>query len=148
MVSLKTRARKVVEIVMTQNQKEKLVKKLSDIENCYQLKEIIQIVSKLTGDSTVENMIEFEFNAKALDNQTLREIESFASDPNAHVDQKVMHRIEGFIDFMEEEHDSFNEKEKFPMVNSEPTSSAEKRKRTGNGNVSTESGSEQKRSRK
>ena len=80
----------------------------------------------------------------------MRTIESLVSDADAHVDQKVMGRIEGFIDYLAEELDYINEKVKLPKVNSEPMSAAEKRKRTGNGNVSTdsESGSEQKRSRK
>ena len=46
---------------MTQNQKEKLVKKVADIDNYYHQMEILRLVSKHTGNSTMENMVELEF---------------------------------------------------------------------------------------
>ncbi len=146
-ISLNARAEKVAEVVMTQEEKERLVKEVSEIDNYYHLKEILRIISVFMGDPTVDNMVEYEFNAEVLDNPTLRAVESLVFDPDAYADRKLMDRIEGFIDFLEEELEYFDTKEQFAKARSKPTSSAEKRKRVDNGKVSAVSGSAPKRSR-
>lgn len=101
-VDLRERASKVSKKVMKHGEKIALVKKVSEIDNYYHMREILQIIAFQTCNPTVVNEVDYVFSAEVLDNPTLRQIESFVDDPEIFIDQRMFTRIGMFIEILQE----------------------------------------------
>lgn len=131
-VDLRVRAKKLSEVIMSHQEKVALVKKVSEIDSYYHMREVLRIIAVQTCNPTVMNEIDYVFSAEALDNATVRQIESFVNNPTVFIDQRMFTRIVRFIKCLEEiliDFDEENRPKKILKVNS----GTSKRKHSGIG---------------